>query len=466
FLILTILLLLRWGANTVEGGEIGVNWGRETSHKLIPSMVSDVLLQNGVRHIKIFSTEVRAMKALSGTGISLTGTMASASVPFIRAPGTTRYWLNDHTRVFRNMGINLTSIHIGASPLPADNATYYEDVVVAMKFLLDAITMNGHDYLVATTVHNVEILNPLTKPSEAEFNPFYKDKVAQFLATINGTKTPFSISLMPFQYLIDYNVDVEFAFMDNKSNFSIEDNGLIYRNAFELIYDSYLTALLKLGAPKDIEILISQIGWPTDAHPLATVSNAERFFRGLLPHIKNNKGTPLRPGASIDIYIYSLADENLLPIDNGGHDRHWGIYKSTGEPKFKMDLSGEGRDIYPTVARGTVSMPKRWCVFNGDKSNTTKVKEQFDLACEKADCTPLYPGGTCNHLTFEQNVSYAFNNYFQMGAQYSEEGSTCDFQGLGKVIPHDPSTGECEFQVEILAADLRDLGGLIKFAAS
>ncbi|EPS59076.1 hypothetical protein M569_15731, partial [Genlisea aurea] len=453
-LALFIVMMMAAGAG---GGEIGMNWGRKTSHRMLTSMVADILLQNGIRNLKIFSHEVQAMEAFSGTGISLTVTLPTAGITLtsLNSPGYSRYWLNDHARVFRNMNINVTNVHIGTDEMRHDNPTYYTTCVMALGYLQYGIKMNGHHYLSATVVHYVDMLNPLTLPSQAEFKEIYRDSVAQLLKAINGTRSRFAVSIIPFQLIIDYDLDVEFGFMDNTSNFTITDanTGLIYTNAFQFIYDSYLAAITKLGATPEIEIEVSKIGWPTDGHPLATLSNAERFYKGILPHIKSNKGTPLKPGASIDAYILNIADENMQNIQDGGpYQRHWGIYKSNGESKFKIDLSGEGRDIYPTVARGIVSMPKRWCVFNGDKSNLTRVKEQFDFVCQKADCTSLSPGGSCGNLNFEQNISYAFNNYFQMRAQYNKNGSSssCDFNGLGTVVTGDPSVGICEFMVEIL----------------
>ncbi|EPS59079.1 hypothetical protein M569_15734 [Genlisea aurea] len=91
-----IVMMMATGA---AGGEIGVNWGRKTSHKFLTSMVADILLQNGIRHLKIFSQDVKGMEAFSGTGISLTVTLpTTANIVALRLPGISKYWLNDHIR--------------------------------------------------------------------------------------------------------------------------------------------------------------------------------------------------------------------------------------------------------------------------------------------------------------------------------------------------------------------------------
>ncbi|EPS59080.1 hypothetical protein M569_15735 [Genlisea aurea] len=172
---------------------------------------------------------------------------------------------------------------------------------MALGYLQDGIKMNGHDYLSATIVHYVDMLNPLTLPSQAEFKDIYRDNVAQVLKLINGTRSKFAVSIIPFQLIIDYDLDLEFGFMDNTSNFTITDanTGLIYTNAFQFLYDSYVAAITKLVGVQD-----------RVADRRASIGHGLR-----------------------SMLIYStIADENMQNISDGGpYQRHWGIYISNGE---------------------------------------------------------------------------------------------------------------------------------------
>ncbi|KAL6502623.1 hypothetical protein OROHE_024276 [Orobanche hederae] len=392
---------------TVEG-VIGINWGRQTTHRLIPSMVVDLLLQNDIRHLKLFSPSDNVLKAFASSGIAITTTLPNEGLQDIKYPGMAAFWLQERIRRFQNQGVNIRYIH----------------------------------------------------PSEADFRPDLKDKMVELIRLLNRTNAPFVMSMFPIYSVINHtDWDVEFSFIDNKSNFTIEDNGLIYRNVFEFVYDSFLHALAKAGFP-DMQLGVGKIGWPTDGYPGANTANAERFYREFLPYIKSNKGTPLRPGISIDVFVHSLSDENMNKVDMAAFQRHWGVYWSNGQPKYKIDFTGQGRDIFPTTAKGVIMMPKRWCIFNEDTKNLTKVKEQLNFACRRADCTTLSPGGSCSHLDFNRNVSYGFNMLFQAKAQSDFNGSTCDYDGLGKLVPDDPSIGTCKFPVEILAAEKADRDGL------
>ena len=86
----------------------------------------------------------------------------------------------------------------------------------------------------------------------------------------------------------------------------IRDQGLIYTNVFDANYDTLVSALNKAGYP-DMEIIVGEVGWPTDGDMYANVANAKRFNQGLLEHILCGEGTPLRKG-KINVYLFSLID--------------------------------------------------------------------------------------------------------------------------------------------------------------
>lgn len=70
----------------------------------------------------------------------------------------------------------------------------------------------------------------------------------------------------------------------------------------------------------------------------------------------------------------------------------------------------------------------------------------------------MSPGGSCNYLRFPHNISYAFNAYFQSNSQKMSENG-CDFNGLGMIIPDDPSIDNCSFPVSILSTEFANTNG-------
>lgn len=321
----------------------------------------------------------------------------------------------------------------------------------SLKLLQEAIDTLGYKDRVKTimthTISGVLTLNG-TRPSDASFLPEVKESMLEILNFLNYTNTPFIFDFFPTGYVTLYDVDMEFAFFDNKSTYSITDvNGLQYHNALDAAYDSFVWALTKVGFGH-LKISVGQIGWPTDGAVGANVKDAERFWKGLLPRVTRNVGTPMRPGIEMDIFIHSLVDD-MKAMAMNPFTRHWGIYRSNGQPKYKIDFTGQGRDIYPSRVMGIDLMPARWCIFNGNENDFGRaiVQKNFNFACQAADCTTLLAGGSCSILSHKERVSYAFNNYFQFNYQDEE---ACNFDGLGTVTVVNPSRDTCVFMIGVV----------------
>ncbi|KAL2503314.1 O-Glycosyl hydrolase family 17 protein [Forsythia ovata] len=441
-------------------GIIGINWGRQSSQRMIPSMVVDLLLQNGIQEARIFTAADNVMAAFSGSGIGLSISLSNYALQFINSSTVAEEWIQKSVTKFRSQNVDIRFVNVGSEPFSTAfiNKTY-DNAVDVLKLIQGALNNAGYGDLVKATIpHYSDVLKQgIMKPSDADFKDEIKAKMVEYLKFVRENNAPAAINIYPIHYCHENDLDPDFAFFDKKSKFFVlDDNGLNYTNAFDLLYDSFYWAMKKAGIP-DLRLVVGQVGWPTDGYPNADTTNAQRFYKDFLPYVTGNKGTPLRPGMPIDVYIHSISDENRLGLWYGGFQRHWGIYTSDGQPKFKIDLSGKGRDIFPTTAKGITRMPRRWCIFNEDMSDMDIVRDEFDKACYNSDCSSLAPGGSCSQLSFKQNVSYAFNRYFQVKQQRVHD-KACNFHGLGKVVPDDPSTGTCIFPIEILSAEKADRG--------
>lgn len=219
---------------------------------------------------------------------------------------------------------------------------------------------------------------------------------------------------------------------------------------FDANLDTLIWSLRKAGVPK-LDIIVGEAGWPTDGDKDANVKYAKRFYDGFLKKIASNKGTPLRPG-HMEAYLFGLLDEDMKSIAPGNFERHWGIFRFDGQPKFEMDFTGKGNDKMPVAAKDVQHLAKLWCVFNKDVKNMSLVAPNMNYACSAADCTPLGYGSSCNNLDMYGNISYAFNMYYQMNDQSAE---ACVFQGLATLDVKDPSNGTCVFPIQIQSAGTR-----------
>uniref|UniRef100_M1B760 Glycosyl hydrolase family 17 protein n=1 Tax=Solanum tuberosum TaxID=4113 RepID=M1B760_SOLTU len=100
-------------------------------------------------------------------------------------------------------------------------------------------------------------------------------------------------------------------------------------------------------------------------------------------------------------------------------------------------------------------MPNRWCVFDGKTDhNESLVLQDYEYACEKSDCTAFGAGATCDHLSFIEKVSYAYNMLYQITNQDLRK---CNLSGA-TMTTNNPSTPDCDFPIEILTAEVVDGG--------
>ncbi|XP_059309813.1 glucan endo-1,3-beta-glucosidase 8-like [Lycium ferocissimum] len=439
---------------------VGITWGRQQSQQLVPSVVVDLLLQNKIPALRLMTSGYDIIEVFSATNISISITLGNQFVWQAHRKDLAYEWVNDRIKDPINKGVNIVEVTVGSEPfsntfLKEAKSDNMASVLRLMRETLDEV---GLGYVKTTTGHGIDVLKVTKFPSEADFRDDIKGPMLDSLDQFNKTGAPFVLYMFPIYFVKEVlNYTMEFAFLDNKSGFKIQDGNFTYTNAVELMIDSLAWALKKAGYP-NIKIVIGQIGWPTDGYPHANVKNAERFHKGFLKFLASNKGTPLRPGP-IDAFLHSLSDENQFRTMFGAFQRHWGIYESNGNPKYKIDFSLQDRDEYPTQAKGIVKMPNRWCKFNGDRSNMNLVNKNYDLACKEADCTRLEKGGSCDGLSFESKISYAFNAYFQ---KYKQKVETCDFDGLGEIVATNPTVKDCEFPIEILAfQDQVELNGMV-----
>ncbi|GAA0143202.1 glucosidase [Lithospermum erythrorhizon] len=181
--------------------------------------------------------------------------------------------------------------------------------------------------------------NPV--PSAGRFRPDVIDQMTQIVQFLHQNNAPFTINIYPFLSLYaDSHFPVDFAFFDGVSQ-PIMDGSIAYTNVFDANFDTLLSSLKAMGYG-DMPIFVGEVGWPTDGDKNGNIGYAQRFYNGLLPKLAQNKGTPLRPGY-IEVYLFGLINEDGKSIAPGNFERHWGIFRYDGQPKFPMDLSGQNQ---------------------------------------------------------------------------------------------------------------------------
>lgn len=285
-------------------------------------------------------------------------------------------------------------------------------------------------------------------PSGGNFRSDIHDLMISIIKFLSNNGAPLTINIYPFLSLqADPNFPKEYAFFNGNST-PIVDGSISYTNVLDANFDTLLSALEKNGFA-NLPVIVGEVGWPTDGDPNANVDSARRFNQGLIDRILRGQGTPKRPNAPPEIYIFGLLDEDAKSIDPGNFERHWGIFNFDGSIKYPLNL-GKGRGLTP--AKGVKYLSRQWCVMSPQASTSDpKLDDSVSYACTYADCTSFGYGSSCGMLDARKNASYAFNMYYQTMDQ--RKGS-CEFSNLSVITTVDPSPspttqGSCRFQIMI-----------------
>jgi hypothetical protein len=152
--------------------------------------------------------------------------------------------------------------------------------------------------------------------------------------------------------------------------------------------------------------------------------------------------------------LFGLLDEDAKSIAPGNFERHWGIFRYDGQPKFPMDLSGQVANKWLVGAQNVQYLPSKWCMFNPNAKDLSKLADNINYACSRSDCTALGYGSSCNGLDTNGNASYAFNMYYQV---QNQDEFACNFEGLAMVTEQNISQGNCNFTIQIVASSSSSL---------
>lgn len=280
-------------------------------------------------------------------------------------------------------------------------------------------------------------------PSKGLLRPDLNKTMIELLSFLSKRHSPFFVTISPFiSFHQNKNISLDFTLF-NENAHPHNDSHRTYKNSFDLSYDTVVTALSMVGFT-DMNIVVAKIGWPTDGATNATSSIAKTFMKGLIEHLHSKSGTPLRPrNPPIEVYIFSLLDEDQRSIATGNFERHWGVFTFDGQAKYHVDFGQGSKNL--VNAQNIEYLDSKWCVVNNNKDLSNATASALD-ACSVADCTALAPGGSCFNISWPGNLSYAFNSYYQ---QHDQRADSCDFGGLGLITSVDPSVGNCRFSVEL-----------------
>ncbi|XP_034701509.1 glucan endo-1,3-beta-glucosidase 9 isoform X2 [Vitis riparia] len=449
---LCLILLLCISSSTTRANAIGLNWGTAASHPLPPPRVVELLKNNNIARVKLFDADPLVLQALSGSKIAVTVGIPNSMLRSLNSSKkAAESWVHDNVTRYvsssgRGSGVRIEYVAVGDEPFLQSYGDQFH------PFVIGAATNIQTALIRANLASEVKVVVPFSSdtiqsesnlPSKGHFRSDLNKTMSHLLTFLNKHHSPFFVNISPFLSLHqNKNISLDFSIFKETAH-PHSDSHRTYKNSFDLIYDTVVTALSTVGYP-EMDIVVGQIGWPTDGAANATSSVAETFMKGLIRHLQSKSGTPLRPRVPpTETYIFSLLDEDQRSIAAGNFERHWGLFTFDGQAKYHVDLGQGSRNL--VNAQNVNYLPSRWCVVNNnrDLSNATASASE---ACSVADCTALSPGSSCFNISWPASISYSFNSYYQ---QHNQQAASCDFGGLGLITTVDPSMEKCRFSIQL-----------------
>ncbi|KAI5584290.1 hypothetical protein POPTR_006G080600v4 [Populus trichocarpa] len=437
--------------STVSGAmTIGANWGTQATHPLDPSIVVRLLRENGIQKVKLFDADYDTLKALGKSGIEvMVGIPNDMLATLASSMKAAEKWVSKNVSAHvTSNNVNIRYVAVGNEPfLQTYNGSFLRTTFPALQNVQSALIKAGLGNSVKVTVPlNADVYESSSGlPSDGDFRADIHDLMLAIVKFLNDATAPFTVNIYPFISLYsDADFPVDYAFFDGNAN-PVNDGGTSYYNMFDANYDTLVHALQKNGFG-NLPIIVGEIGWPTDGDRNANIEYAQRFNQGFMSHISSGKGTPLKPNADINAYLFSLIDEDAKSVDPGNFERHWGVFTFDGMPKYAFNLGTTNTGAL-IPARRVNYLERKWCVMKPSaKLDDPQVPLSVSYACGLADCTRLGYGTSCASLDSRGNISYAFNSYFQIQNQLDD---ACKFPNLSTITKTDPSTGTCKFEVMI-----------------
>ncbi|GAB2268345.1 hypothetical protein Dimus_003310 [Dionaea muscipula] len=428
-----------------EGSTIGVCYGRNADDLPTPNKVAKLIQQHGIKYVRIYDANIEVLKAFANTGVELMiGVTNSDLLPFSQFQSNADTWLKNNILPYYP-ATKITFITVGAEVTEA-TSNVSAMVVPAMQNIFTSLKKVGLDKKIkVSTTHSLGVLSRSFPPSAGAFNSRYAFFLKPLLEFLADNQSPFMVDIYPYYAYRDSpsNISLDYALFQSSSDVVDPNTGLLYTNMLDAQIDALYFALMAINF-RTIKVMVTETGWPSKGSPkeiAATPDNAETYNANLIRHVINDTGTPAKPGEELDVYIFSLFNENRKPgMDS---ERNWGLFYPDETSVYTLDFTGRSVIAAPSSgSNATNSSGTTWCIASSTASELD-LQNALDWACGQGnvDCTEIQPSQPCYAPdTLISHASFAFNNYYQLN------GATdlaCSFGGTGIKVTKNPSYDNC-----------------------
>ncbi|XP_028751463.1 probable glucan endo-1,3-beta-glucosidase BG4 [Neltuma alba] len=310
---------------------IGVNYGRLGNDLPSPAQVVQLYRNNGITKMRLFDPDVAVLEALRNTQIDLTLGIRNEDLPAMAATiEAVDKWFATYVQPY-SQDIVFRFIVVGNEVVPGNLANYVLPVMQNLQSILDASHLSG---ISVTTSVPTSVFGTSYPPSLSVFSDESKEAMVGILGFLSAQANPLLVNLYPyFAYASDpQNIRLDYAQL-NAKDVVVQDGSFGYCNMLDAMIDSFFWAMEKVGFA-DVDVVVSESGWPSAGKgELTTTSMAATYNQNFVRRIASQAGTPKRPDAFIEGFVFAMFNENLKP---GGVEQHFGLFYPDMRPVYPV----------------------------------------------------------------------------------------------------------------------------------
>jgi exo-beta-1,3-glucanase (GH17 family) len=344
---------------------IGINYGKVANDLLAPAGVVTLIQSIPMDRAKLYDADPLVLKTFTNTGISFHVGVPNEELEGLAASAAAaEAWVRGNVSAY-HPATDIVGIVVGNEIYGGSDAALVPYVVPAMKNIHAALAASGlGGKLIVSTTHSFAVLSASYPPSAGAFVASITESYIQpLLAFLADSGSPFMINAYPFFAYKDSPDDVSLEYALFESNPGVLDpaTGARYYNLFDAMIDAVHSAIDRLGFGANVSVLVSETGWPSAGDPDelgASPANARLYHDNLFLHLASHPGTPLRPNASIDVFLFALFNENLKP--GAASETHYGLFKPDGSKAYSFNFSSSSSSSSSSSA-APASAPRGLC---------------------------------------------------------------------------------------------------------